>query len=186
MQKELPIPLLLDEEESGNQCAEASQGCARVEDAWVCSALAGRASATTRCRGVGVGVGLAGDTCVRTLDDVLVMCLVEVVANRGVGAGGLDVGATSDVANRRKGNPGTASVSKLTGGTMAILVECAGEVESSDNGLELGEASDRLELGVVGNQETTSNGRERGKGQVVQVGTVDKGKSTPGLGQVGC
>ncbi len=34
---------------------------------------------------------------------------------------------------------------------MYILVECASEVESSDNGLQLWEARNHLELGIIGN-----------------------------------
>ena len=89
------------------------------------------------------------------------MGLVEVIADRGVGAGGLDVRATSNVGNRSQNDPEQMLVAALTKVSEYILVECACEIKSSNNGLQLREARDHLEVGVVSDQETTSNGRER-------------------------
>jgi hypothetical protein len=65
-----PFPLLLDEQQCSNQSPDTSQGCAWIEEAWVGTARSGAAGPTTSGIWVGLWVGLAGDTCVGTLDDI--------------------------------------------------------------------------------------------------------------------
>ena len=72
------------------------------------------------------------------------------------------------------------------GGRQKILpVEVAGEVESTNNSGQLRKTVNRCELAVVRNQETASNGCERGEGKAGQAGGVDKSQGTTRLGQVG-
>lgn len=65
-----------------------------------------------------------------------------------------------------------------------LLGEVARKVKSSGDGLELGEAVDRLEGSVVGNLESTLDGGKLWKRDVGDLGAIGKDKIS-GLGQVG-
>lgn len=66
-----------------------------------------------------------------------------------------------------------------------LPIERTGEVESTHDGLQLREAVDSLEVGVVGNQEATTNLSEGWEREVAQLRAVNNSQSTTGLGQVG-
>lgn len=102
----MTIAFVLKEKKSSDQCTETGERGAGVEQSRIGSV---RARARTRsARGsIGVALGVLGarDTCVDTLDDVFIVSLVEIVADRGLGAGSLDIRATADITNARKGDP---------------------------------------------------------------------------------
>lgn len=66
-----------------------------------------------------------------------------------------------------------------------ILSEVAVEVESTADLLEATETVDLLQLGVVGNLETTLDGGEFREGDVGQLGVGDERKGSSNAGQVG-
>ena len=96
----------LDEQHPSNDGAEASERCSGIEHARVGGAGAGATTGpTTGSRWVAFWVGLASDTSVGSSDDVRGVSLVELVADGTVGAGGLDVGATSNNVDLGQNNP---------------------------------------------------------------------------------
>lgn len=116
------------------------------------------------------------------------MCSVEFVANGRVAAGGLNVGTTTNIGNSCQGHTkGVISLCQWKNNKdLHLRGESTSKVQSTNNSLQLGETSNCLEVGVVGNQETTTNGSQRWKRQIVQVWAVDKGQSTASGGQVWC
>lgn len=66
-----------------------------------------------------------------------------------------------------------------------LLGEVSVEVESTANGGKLGETLNDLELGVVGNLESTRDGLEHRHGNVGQVGVADERERATDGGQVG-
>lgn len=111
---------------------------------------------------------------------------IELVANGGVGRSGLNVGSAANLGQRRQANTTTQlDQDKVNNEGCNLRFESTSKVKSSDDGLKLGEACNSCKVGVVGNQEPAADGGQAGEGEVGQVGAVNKGQSTAGLGQVG-
>lgn len=68
---------------------------------------------------------------------------------------------------------------------MDILGEVSGDADGTSSALEGRESGDVQQLGVVGDQETTSNSLQKGHGDVGQRRVGNKGNVTSDLGQVG-
>lgn len=65
-----------------------------------------------------------------------------------------------------------------------VLVEDTTEVKSASNGLQSGEVGNALKVGVVGNEETTTDGLERRTREVVQVTAGDESNVIAGRSQI--
>ncbi len=89
------------------------------------------------------------------------MSLVEEIADGGVGGRGLDVGSTTDIGKgwHANTNERVSPVSQRNHDRKSghLPVESTRKVQSTNNGLQLGEAIDSLQAGVVCDQETTTN-----------------------------
>lgn len=113
------------------------------------------------------------------------MSAVKVVADSGVRGSGLDVGAASDIVNLGQRNSVELSACIQRGQVVFLLVEVTSKIDGTDNGLELGEASDGGQLSVVGQNETTTNLSQRREGEIAQVRTIDESDGATGLSKVG-
>ena len=155
----------------------------------VLDSSAGRSRAAVRAgaRGsiLGGGVGDIGFAREGALDDIVLAKALEVRAVKGALA--LHVETTLDLLQRRQFNP-SRHCQRLSEDNphidMYLLVEVAAEVQSTSDGLELGNTGDLLELFILGDLETAVDGLEHGKRDVRQ-GIVVVEHQVAHRGQVG-